>query len=437
MTEVLTLLAPDGTTSRVDVREPTVTAAAKPGHPLTERVVYAAAHVVPRAAADNTPGAPADLDWDATLAFRHHLWSWGLGVADAMDTAQRNMGLDPAATRELITRSAREAQSVGGRIVVGVNTDDLPDGRHELPTEQEVVDAYVRQLHHAEDAGAGVVLMASRHLARLARGSDDAPSVFRRVYARVVEQASAPVVLHWLGEAFDPALAGYFGGAGVPAAAGADAPAPAAAAAAGAPTAADTVLAIMRDAGEQVSGIKMSLLDAAAETALRARLPETARMYTGDDFHYVDLIAGAPTASGRHVHSDALLGAFAAIAPIASAAVRALPDEAAFRTLLGPTEGLARHVFSAPTWHYKTGIAFLAWLNGHQPAFAMVGGQHAGRSLPHLSETVRLANACGALEDPSLAASRWHDLLTLAGVPVSAWRRGSAPTDRSVAGVVA
>ena len=424
MTDVLTLLAPDGTTSTTPLGPPAVADSAKPDRPLAERVVYAAAHVVPRAAADNTPGAPADLDWDATLAFRHHLWSWGLGVADAMDTAQRNMGLDPAATRELITRSAREAQSVGGRIVVGVNTDDLPDDRHELPTEQEVVDAYVRQLHHAEDAGAGVVLMASRHLARLARGSDDAASVFRRVYARVVEQASAPVVLHWLGEAFDPGLAGYFGGAGAPAAAGT-------------PTAADTVLAIMRDAGEQVSGIKMSLLDADAETALRARLPETVRMYTGDDFHYVDLIAGAPTADGRHVHSDALLGAFAAMAPIASAAVRALPDEAAFRTLLGPTEALARHVFSAPTWHYKTGIAFLAWLNGHQPAFAMVGGQHAGRSLPHLSETVRLANACGALEDPSLAASRWHGLVALAGVPLAAGRHGSAPADRSVVGVVA
>jgi len=424
VTDVLTLLAPDGTTSTTPLGPPAVADSAKPDRPLAERVVYAAAHVVPRTAADNTPGAPADLDWDATLAFRHHLWSWGLGVADAMDTAQRNMGLDPAATRELITRSAREAQSVGGRIVVGVNTDDLPDDRHELPTEQEVVDAYVRQLHHAEDAGAGVVLMASRHLARLARGSDDAASVFRRVYARVVEQASAPVVLHWLGEAFDPGLAGYFGGAGAPAAAGT-------------PTAADTVLAIMRDAGEQVSGIKMSLLDADAETALRARLPETVRMYTGDDFHYVDLIAGAPTADGRHVHSDALLGAFAAMAPIASAAVRALPDEAAFRTLLGPTEALARHVFSAPTWHYKTGIAFLAWLNGHQPAFAMVGGQHAGRSLPHLSETVRLANACGALEDPSLAASRWHGLLALAGVPLAAGRHGSAPADRSVVGVVA
>ncbi|MBF4609506.1 DUF993 family protein [Curtobacterium sp. VKM Ac-1393] len=404
----LTLLAPDGTTTRTPLKPPAVTDAAKPSAALTERLVYAAAHVVPRAAADNTPGAPADLDWDATLAFRHHLWSWGLGVADAMDTAQRNMGLDPAAVRELITRSAREAQSVGGRIVVGVNTDDLPDDRNELPTEQQVVDAYVAQLHHAEDSGAGVVLMASRHLARLAQND---PATYRRVYGRVVERASAPVVLHWLGEAFDPALAGYFGGQ----------------------QASDTVLDIMRDAGPKVSGIKMSLLNARAEVALRSQLPATARMFTGDDFHYVDLVAG----DGR-AHSDALLGAFAAVAPLASAAVQALPDDAAFRALLAPTEALSRHVFSAPTWHYKTGIAFLAWLNGHQPAFQMVGGQHAGRSLPHLSETLRLANACGALEHPDLAASRWHALLAVAGVATQPTGRPGSPTvDRTVAEVVA
>ncbi|MBF4616142.1 DUF993 family protein [Curtobacterium sp. VKM Ac-1376] len=408
----LTLLAGDGTTSRTPLGAPVVDDATKPTAPLTQRIVYAAAHVVPRTAADNTPGAAADLDWDATLAFRHHLWSWGLGVADAMDTAQRNMGLDPTATRELVTRSAREAQTVGGRIVVGVNTDDLPD---EPVTEQQIVDAYVRQLHHAEDAGAGVVLMASRHLARFAETPDD----YRRVYARVIERASAPVVLHWLGEAFDPALAGYFGDR------------------AGSRQGPDTVLAIMRDAGARVSGIKMSLLDAQAEVALRGRLPETARMFTGDDFHYVDLIAGDRAADGTLRHSDALLGAFAAVAPLASAAVRALPDESAYRALLGPTEALSRHLFSAPTWHYKTGIAFLAWLNGHQPAFAMVGGQHAGRSLPHLSETVRLANACGALEDPDLAAARWHALLALAGVETTAGRPDPPAAERTVAGMVA
>jgi len=423
MSDVFTLLAADGTVTDEPVREPVlahppVTAhapdtvhapdTAHPGAPLTQRIAYAAAHVVPRTTADNTPGAPADLDWDATLAFRHHLWSWGLGVADAMDTAQRNMGLDPAATRELVTRSAREAQSVGGRIVVGVTTDDLPDGS---ATEQQIIDAYLAQLHHAEDAGAGVVLMASRHLARLAQENGDDPALYRRVYARVIERAGAPVVLHWLGEAFDPALRGYFGGQQAP----------------------DTVLDVMRDAGEGVSGIKMSLLDARAEVALRSQLPTGVRMFTGDDFHYVDLVAG----DGSR-HSDALLGAFAAFAPVASAAIRLLPDEAAYRALLGPTEALARHVFSAPTWYYKTGIAFLAWLNGHQSSPAMVGGLHAGRSLPHLSETVRLANACGALEDPALAASRWHALLAVHGIDTStAWRHGSAERTATAAGVLA
>ncbi|ROS74626.1 uncharacterized protein DUF993 [Curtobacterium sp. PhB130] len=381
----LTLLAADGSTSSVALAD--APGWTRPTGPLTERDVFAAAHVVPRLGADTAPGAPADLDWDATLAFRHHLWSWGLGVADAMDTAQRNMGLDPAATRELVTRSAREAAAVGGRIVVGVNTDDLPDEDADLDA---VVDAYVRQLHHAEDAGAGAVLMASRHLARVAAGPDD----YRRVYARVLERAGAPVVLHWLGAAFDPALDGYFGRGSA---------------------AADTVLDVIRDAGERVSGIKMSLLDASAEVALRSRLPDGVRMFTGDDFHYVDLIAGDGTA-----HSDALLGAFAAVGPAASVAIRALPDEAAYRSVLEPTEALSRHVFSAPTWFYKTGIAFLSWLNGHQPSFTMVGGLHAGRSLVHLSETVRLANAASALEDPERAAERWHAMLTLNGVDVPA-----------------
>jgi len=403
----LTLLAPDGTTAGVPLREAPMWT--KPRGPLTSRVVYAAAHVVPRVAGDNTPGAAADLDWDATLAFRHHLWSWGLGVADAMDTAQRNAGLDPVAMRELVRRSAAEARSVGGRIAVGVNTDDIAsDGA----TLDEIVDAYVAQLRHAEEHGAVAVVMASRHLARAARTADD----YRHVYERVIAAATQPVVLHWLGAAFDPVLEGYFGSASVP-------------------EATNTVLRIIADAGERVAGIKMSLLDGDAEVALRSRLPGTARMFTGDDFHYVDLMSER---AGRH--SDALLGAFAAIAPIASSAVQALDrgDADGFRSVLGPTEALARQVFAAPTWHYKTGIAFLSWLNGHQPAFTMVGGMHAARSLPQLSETVRLANACGALEDPDLAASRWHGLLTSAGVPVgTAGRLGAGPRGGSRNAVVA
>jgi hypothetical protein len=342
---------------------------------------------VPRVSAENVPGAPADVDWDATLAFRHHLWSWGLGVADAMDTAQRNMGLDPAATRELITRSAAAARSVGGALVVGVNTDQLTD---EVVSLQQVIDAYVEQLHHAEEQGAGVVLMASRHLARAATG----PADYERVYREVIARAGAPVLLHWLGEAFDPQLRGYFGSTD-------------------AGEAADVVVRIIEHDAATIRGIKMSLLDAGAEIALRARLPHGVSMFTGDDYHYVDLIAG----DGER-ESQALLGAFAAVGPLASAAIAALDagDPAGYRTLLAPTEPLSRHVFAAPTSYYKTGIAFLSWLNGHQPAFSMVGGLHSGRSLPHLSEIVRLADEAGALEDPDGAARRWNALLAVHGV---------------------
>ncbi|MFK4731156.1 dihydrodipicolinate synthase family protein [Agromyces mediolanus] len=401
----LTLLAGDGAVRAVALRE--APAFTKPGRPPASRVAYAAAHVVPRASADNTPGVPADLDWDATLAFRHHVWSWGLGVADAMDTAQRNMGLDPAATRELISRSAAEANAVGGRLVVGVNTDHLEAEHVSL---SEIVDAYRVQLHHAEDAGAGAVLMASRHLARAARSAED----YRRVYGEVLAAAGAPVVLHWLGPAFDPVLAGYFASKEL-STSGSDA----------VDAAADTLLDIIAANPDRVSGVKMSLLDADAEIAVRRRLPATARMFTGDDFHYVGLIEGDGTSGDATAgdgparpYSDALLGAFAAVAPNASAAIQALDagDVGAYRAILGPTEELSRQVFAAPTYYYKTGVAFLAWLNGHQPAFQMVGGLHAARSLPHLSRIVELANEAGALEQPELAAARWHALLGVNGI---------------------
>ena len=359
----------------------------KPTTPLTSRIAYAAAHVIPRATADNTPGQPADIDWDATLAFRRHVWSWGLGVADAMDTAQRNMGLDAAATRELITRSAGAAREEGGALVVGVNTDHVDD---EFISLDEVIDAYKEQLHFTEDAGAGVVLMASRHLARAAQSADD----YRRVYREVLGAATTPVVLHWLGAAFDPTLAGYFGSTD-------------------STEASATVLEIITENAGHVSGIKMSLLDPFAEIAVRAQLPDTATMFTGDDFNYVGLIAGT---GGKH--SNALLGAFAALAPSASAAIQALDagDSGEYESILGPTEDLSRQIFAAPTFYYKTGVAFVSWLNGHQEAFSMVGGLHSARSLPHLSEIVRLANRAGALEKPELAAERWHALLKLNGI---------------------
>ncbi|MET0785023.1 MAG: dihydrodipicolinate synthase family protein [Leifsonia flava] len=385
----ITLLAADGTTSSTELAA--APALAKPRRPLESRVAYAAAHVVPLPWADNTPGQPAAIDWDATLAFRHHVWSWGLGVADAMDTAQRNMGLDAAATRELISRSALEASGVGGSLVVGVNTDHLDD---ENLTLNQVIDAYKEQLHFAEDAGAGAVLMASRHLARAARTADD----YRRVYREVLSAAGAPVVLHWLGTAFDPSLAGYFGSTDTDAAS-------------------ETLLEIIGYNRDRVAGVKMSLLDPDAEIAVRAKLPTGTRMFTGDDFNYVGLIEGDDVQ-----HSDALLGAFATLAPQASAGIQALDrgDTDGYRRILGPTEALSRQVFAAPTYYYKTGVAFLSWLNGHQAAFSMVAGLHAARSLPHLSEIVRLANAAGALERPELASARWHGLLALNGIDVSA-----------------
>ncbi|MEX0161212.1 MULTISPECIES: dihydrodipicolinate synthase family protein [unclassified Microbacterium] len=363
----------------------------RPSSPLQSRVAYAAAHVVPKVHADNTPGQPADIDWDSTLAFRRNVYSWGLGVADAMDTAQRNMGLDAAATRELIARSAEVAREEGGSVVVGVNTDHVAESHITL---DQVIDAYKEQLHFTEEQGAGPVLMASRHLARVAESSDD----YRRVYREVLSSATVPVVLHWLGTAFDPELAGYFGADEWQ-------------------TASAVLLDIIGEQPDKVAGVKMSLLNAESEISVREQLPQGVRMFTGDDFNYVGLIGGDTVGQGDG-HSDALLGAFAAITPVASAAIQALDAGAPARYLeiLGPTEELSRQVFAAPTFYYKAGVAFLSWLNGHQPAFQMVGGLHSARSLPHLSRIVELANASLALEKPELARERWHGMLRLNGV---------------------
>ncbi|MEV8176304.1 dihydrodipicolinate synthase family protein [Microbacterium sp. NPDC079176] len=363
----------------------------RPASPLQSRVAYAAAHVVPKVHADNTPGQPADIDWDSTLAFRRNVYSWGLGVADAMDTAQRNMGLDAAATRELIARSAEVAREESGSVVVGVNTDHVAESHISL---DQVIDAYKEQLHFTEEQGAGPVLMASRHLARVAENADD----YRRVYREVLSAATVPVVLHWLGTAFDPELAGYFGAHDWQ-------------------TASAVLLDVIAENPDKVAGVKMSLLNAESEISVRERLPQGVRMFTGDDFNYVGLIGGDTVGQGDG-HSDALLGAFAAITPVASAAIQALDagDPELYLEILGPTEELSRQVFAAPTFYYKTGVAFLAWLNGHQPAFQMVGGLHSARSLPHLSRIVELANTSLALENPELARERWHGMLRLNGV---------------------
>lgn len=384
----LRLLSASGTGSDVALND--TGGYTRPTAPLVSRVAYAAAHVVPKVHADNTPGQPADIDWDATLAFRRNVYSWGLGVADAMDTAQRNMGLDATATRELIARSAEVAREEGGAVVVGVNTDHVAEERLSL---DEIIDAYRSQLHFTEEQGAGPVLMASRHLARVAEGADD----YRRVYREVLAEATTPVVLHWLGTAFDPSLEGYFGAVGWQ-------------------TASEVLLEIIAENPAKIAGVKMSLLNADSEISVRERLPEGVRMFTGDDFNYVSLIGDS--GEGARPYSDALLGAFAAITPVASAAIQALDagDAESYRRILGPTEELSRQVFAAPTFYYKTGVAFLAWLNGHQPAFQMIGGLHSARSLPHLSRIVELANSSLALENPELARERWHGMLRLNGV---------------------
>lgn len=362
-----------------------------PAAPARSRVAFTAAHVVADPHGDNAPGRPAVIDWDRTLAFRRHLWSLGLGVADAMDTAQRGMGLDWDATQTLIRRSAAAARDVGGRIAVGAGTDQLPPTDHNL---EAVTAAYTEQLAVTEDAGAQPILMASRALCAAATSPDD----YHLVYGRLLSQVRRPVILHWLGDMFDPELAGYWG-AGF----GPD----------GLDRATDVVVEVIKAHADKVDGIKVSLLDADREVALRRRLPDGVRLYTGDDFHYPDLIRGDDTD-----HSHALLGVFAAIAPSAAAALRALDegDHRAYDRIFAPTVPLARHLFAAPTYYYKTGITFLAWLNGHQPGFTMVGGLHSGRSLPHLAETFRLADAAGALSDPDLAVARLRTLLAVHGV---------------------
>ncbi|MEU4481869.1 dihydrodipicolinate synthase family protein [Micromonospora sp. NPDC023966] len=385
MTVRITLPRPDGGAEALTLREPA--GWQRPATPPASRIAYAAAHVVADPHADNAPGRPARLDWDATLAVRRNLWSWGLGVAEAMDTAQRGMGLDWAATRELIRRSAAEAASCGGRIVAGAATDQLTG----LPdTLDDVVGAYVEQVAFVQECGATAVVMASRQLVALATGPDD----YLRVYEQVLRETSAPVVLHWLGDMFDPALGGYWGSTDLD-------------------EATKTFVSLIQAHAAVVDGVKVSLLDAEREVRLRELLPPTVKVYTGDDYHYPQLIAG----DGQRF-SHALLGAFAAVAPAASAALQRLDagDTAGFREILDPTVPLSRHVFAPPTQYYKTGIAFLSWLNGFQPGFTMVGGLHSGRSVPHLVEVFRLADAAGLLLDPDLAAARMRRYLSVAGV---------------------
>ena len=359
------------------------------------RIAYSAAHVVadPRAAID--PWLQCAVDWDATIAYRRHLWSLGLGVAEAMDTAQRGMGLDWPTSLELIRRSLDAARDVPGALIAsGCGTDHLV--LENVKTAEDVIAGYEEQMAAIEKLGGKLIVMASRALARVAKG----PADYERVYSRILSQARQPVVLHWLGEMFDPALAGYWGGADIA-------------------QAMETALGIIAAHASKVDGIKISLLDKDQEIAMRRRLPAGVRMYTGDDFNYPELIAGDGVgAEPAHRHSDALLGIFDAIAPAASAALGQLAQGKVdrFHAILEPTVALSRHIFASPTRFYKTGVVAMAWLNGHQSHFTMVGGQQSTRSLVHLAELFRLADAANLLQHPELAVRRMTTLLALHGV---------------------
>ncbi len=353
------------------------------------RVAFGAAHVVADPRADVDPWLAAAIDWDATIAYRRHLWGLGIHVAEAMDTAQRGMGLDWPNALDLIRRSTDAARADGHRnLAAGAGTDHLDPA--EATSVDQVIRAYEEQFEAIEAAGAPIILMASRALARVATSADD----YLRVYDRLLSQAREPVIIHWLGDMFDPALAGYWGSDDIA-------------------TAMATALDAIQAHPDKVDGIKISLLDADWEIAMRRKLPASVRMYTGDDFNFAELILG-----DEQGYSDALLGIFDSIAPAASAALARLAagDEAGFREILEPTVPLSRLIFAAPTRFYKTGVVFLAWLNGYQDHFTMIGGQESARSVRHLTSVARLADAARLIVDPDRATARLRAYLSLHGI---------------------
>lgn len=357
--------------------------------PPFPRVALAAAHVVADPLAEQDPWLDVKIDWDRTIAFRKHLWSLGLGVAEAMDTAQRGMGLDWVGAQELIRRSLDAMKDHAGAVMAsGAGTDHLAPGPD--VTVDDVIRAYEEQCEAVEAMGGRIILMASRALAKAAKS----PADYERVYGRILSQVKQPVIIHWLGEMFDPALEGYWGNHDHMAAM-------------------DTALAVIHAHADKVDGVKVSLLDDKKEISMRRRLPRGVRMYTGDDFNYAELIAG-----DDHGYSDALLGIFDPIAPAVGGALAALSknDLSTFHDILAPTVPLSRHIFKAPTRFYKTGVVFMAWLNGHQDHFVMVGGQQSTRSIQHFSELFRLADKAGLLRDPEMAVARMRALLALHGV---------------------
>lgn len=386
MAITLTLPAAPGQAAPYTLQQPKAFPAAEP--PFS-RIAFGAAHVVADPLADNDPWLKPAIDWDRTIAFRRHLWSLGLGVAEAMDTAQRGMGLDWKDALELVRHSLDAAKDVPGAVIAsGAGTDHLVPGPD--VTIDQVIAAYEEQCGAIEKLGGRIILMASRALVVAAKSPDD----YIKVYSRILSGVKQPVILHWLGEMFDPALAGYWGNADHM-------------------KAMDVCLDMIAANAAKVDGIKISLLDKDKEIVMRRRLPASVRMYTGDDFNYAELIAG-----DEQGHSEALLGIFDAIAPAASAALGALSrgDEKTFHDILAPTVPLSRHIFRAPTRFYKTGVVFMAYLNGHQDHFLMVGGQQSTRSALHLAELFRLADAAGLLSDPERAAARMKAVMAVHGI---------------------
>ena len=362
-------------------------ALSKPSKPFT-RVAYAAAHVVADPFSAKEPWLDAAIDWDATIAYRRHLWSWGFGVAEAMDTAQRGMGLGWESSLLLVKKSLQEAKNIPGAAVAsGAGTDHLAAGK--TYSVQDIIAAYEMQCAAIEKLGGRLILMASRALAASAKSPDD----YAKVYDRILGQVRQPVIIHWLGEMFDPALEGYWGKKDHY-------------------QAMDVCLDVLKKNASKVDGIKISLLDKDKEIAMRRKLPKGVRMYTGDDFNFAELIEG--DALG---HSDALLGIFDSIAPAASQALTFLSEKnlSGYHEALAPTVPLSRHIFKAPTRFYKTGVVFMAWLNGHQDHFVMVGGQQSARHVLHFAELFRLADAAGLLADPALACARMKQLLAVHG----------------------
>jgi hypothetical protein len=388
MALTIKLPEPGGRLTDYSLSDPRRFAAPEEGPPLN-RIALAAAHVVADPLADVDPWLTAAPDWDRTIAFREHLWSLGLGVAEAMDTAQRGMGLDWTMALELIKRSVAAARSHDGAVVFsGAGTDHLdPAAARSLG---DVVRAYAEQIAAIEAVDGRIILMASRALVQVARSADD----YAHVYGRLLSQVREPVIIHWLGDMFDPALAGYWGSRNLD-------------------VAMTTAVEILNANADKVDGVKISLLDKDKEIAMRRRLAAGVRMYTGDDFNYAELIAG--DARG---YSHALLGIFDAIAPAASAALSALAAEdlKTFHAILAPTVPLSRHIFKAPTRFYKTGVVLMAYLNGHQDHFTMVGGQESTRSTLHLAELFRLADKAGLLADPERAVERMRRVLATRGL---------------------